>query len=103
MRDFLQVRTVEIDQFLEGLLGDVEELAVPEDIWAEIELLSENYTLMSATLAALNRDDTTDEDTLGLAVSLRELNKIAGIQINDIIMAGVRYRRVSIEKPGTIH
>ena len=103
MRDFLQVRTVEIDQFFEGLLGDVEELAVPEDIRAEIELLSENYTLMSATLAALNRDDTTDEDTLGLAVSLRELNKIAGIQINDIIMAGVQYRRVSIEKPGTIH
>ena len=46
---------------------------------------------MSATLAVLNKD--TDEDTSGLAQSLRELNKIAGVQINDIIMACVRHRR----------
>ncbi len=93
MRDFLEVRTEEIDQFLEGLLGNVAELTVPEDIGAEIKLLSENYALMSATLAMLDRDDTTDEDASGLAQSLRELNKVAGVQINDIIMACVRYRR----------
>ena len=101
MREFLEVRTEEIDQFLEGLLGDEEELPVPEDIRAEIELLSENYALMSATLAMLDRDDTTDEDASGLAQSLRELNKMAGVQINDIIMACVRYRRGSIGP--TIH
>ncbi len=101
MRDFLEVRTEEIDQFLEGLLGNVAELAVPEDIGAEIKLLSENYALMSATLAMLDRDDTTDEDASGLAQSLRELNKVAGVQINDIIMACVRYRRGSIGP--TIH
>ena len=42
MREFLGVRTEEIDQFLEGLLGDEEELPVPEDIHAELDLLSEN-------------------------------------------------------------
>ena len=93
MREFLEVRTEEIDQFLEGLLGDEEELTVPEDIRAEIELLSENYALMSATLVMLDRDDTTDEDASGLAQSLRELTKIAGVQINDIIMACVQHRR----------
>ncbi len=92
MREFLEVQTEEIEQFLEGLLGNVAELAVPEDIGAEIKLLSENYALMSATLAMLDRDDTTDEDATGLAQSLRELNKIAGVQINDIIMACIRYR-----------
>lgn len=101
MREFLEVRTEEIEQFLEGLLGNVAELAVPEDIGAEIKLLSENYALMSATLAMLDRDDTTDEDASGLAQSLRELNKIAGVQINDIIMACVRYRRGSVSP--TIH
>ena len=90
MREFLEVRTEEIDQFLEGLLGDEEELTVPKDIRAEIELLSENYALMNATLAMLNRDDTTDEDASGLVHSLRELNKIAGVQINDIILACVQ-------------
>ena len=84
MLDFLAVRTEEIDQFLEGLLGGEDELPIPEDIHAEIELLSENYALMSATLVMLNRDDTTDEDASGLAQSLQELNKIAGVQINDI-------------------
>ncbi len=101
IREFLEVRTEEIDQFLEGLLGNVAELAVPEDIGAEIKLLSENYALISATLAMLDRDDTTDEDASGLAQSLRELNKVAGVQINDIIMACVRYRRGSIGP--TIH
>ncbi len=101
MREFLEVRTEEIDQFLEGLLGNVAELTVPEDIGAEIKLLSENYALMSATLAMLDRDDTTDEDASGLTQSLRELNKVAGVQINDIIMACVRYRRGSIGP--TIH
>ena len=93
MREFLEVRTEEIDQFLEDLLGGEEELPVPGDIHAEIKVLSENYALMSATLVMLNRDDTTDEDASGLAQSLRELNKVAGVQINDIIMACVRYRR----------
>ena len=101
MRDFLAVRTEEIDQFLEGLLGDAEEQAVPEDIHAEIKLLAENYALMSATLVMLNRDDTWDEDASGLAASLREMNKIAGVQINDIILACVRYRRESIRP--TLH
>ncbi len=56
-------------------------------------MLSETYALMSATLAMLDRDDTTDEDASGLAQSLRELTKIAGLQINDIIMACVQHRR----------
>ena len=102
MREFLEIRTEEIDHFLEGLLGEEAELTVPEDIRAEIELLSENYALMSATLAMLDRDDTTDEDASGLAQSLRELNKIAGVQINDIIMDCIRYRRGSIQKPDII-
>ncbi len=93
MRDFLAVRTEEIDQFLDGLLGEEEELPLSEDIRAEVELLSENYALMSATLVMLNKDETTDEDASGLAKSLREMSRIAGVQINDIIMACVRWRR----------
>ena len=46
-------------------MGDAEEL--PENIRAEIELLSENYGIMGATLAMLNRDDTNDEEASGLA------------------------------------
>ncbi len=103
MREFLTVRTEEIDQFLDGLLGDAEELAVPEDIRAEIEVLSENYALMSATLVLLNDESNegSDEEISGLTNNLRELNKIAGIQINDIIMACVRWRRESIRP--TVH
>ncbi len=97
MRDFLTVRTEEIYQFLEGLLGDVEELAVPEGIRAEIAVLSENYGLISATLALLNDEsiEGSDDDISGLTNNLRELSRIAGVQINDIIMACVRYRRKS--------
>ena len=96
MRDFLTVRTEEIHQFLEGLLGDTEERAVPEDIRADIGLLSENYGLMSATLEMLM---AKDEDASGLANGLRELDAIANVQINDIITASVQWRQESV----TIH
>ncbi len=101
MREFLTVRTEEIDQFLEGLLGNDEDLPLPEDIWEEIELLAENCGLMNSTLEILGNVAATDQEISGLTNNLRELSKIAGKQINDIILATVRYRREPI-KP-TLH
>ena len=93
MRDFLTVRTQEIDYFLEGLLDGDAEFPIPDDIRDEIALLAENYALMNATLELLDNVASTDQEISGLTNDLRELSKIAGIQINDIILACVRLRR----------
>ncbi len=62
-------------------------------------MLSENYGLISATLALLNDEsiEGSDDDISGLTNNLRELSRIAGVQINDIIMACVRYRQESAQ------
>ncbi len=93
MREFLTVRTQEIDYFLEGLLDGDAEFSIPDDIREEIALLAENYALMNATLELLDNVASTDQEISGLTNDLRELSKIAGIQINDIILACVRLRR----------
>ena len=93
MREFLTVRTQEIDYFLEGLLDGDAEFPIPDDIREEIALLAENYALMNATLDLLDNVASTDQEISGLTSNLRELSKIAGIQINDIILACVRWRR----------
>ena len=98
-REFLTVRTDEIEYFLQGLLDGDGEMPLPDEIRDEIKLLAENYALMSATLDLLNDIAATDEEISDFASNLRELNKVAGIQINDIIMACVRWRRESI----TVH
>ena len=101
MREFLEVRTEEIDQFLEGVQGGDEGQLLPDEIWEEIETLAENAGLMNATLETLGDVAATDQEISGLAKGLRELSKIAGVQINDIIMSCVRYRR-SLVRP-TLH
>ncbi len=93
MREFLTVRTEEIAYFLEGLLNGDAEHPLPDDIRDEIKLLAENYALMRATLEMLSDVAATDEDISGLTNGLRELGRTAGKQINDIILACVRFRR----------
>jgi len=93
MREFLTVRTQEIDYFLEGLLDGDAQFPIPDDIREEIALLAENYALMNATLDLLDNVASTDQEISSLTSNLRELSKIAGIQINDIILACVRWRR----------
>ncbi len=98
-REFLTVRTDEIEYFLQGLLDGDGEMPLPDEIRDEIKLPAENDALRSATLDLLNDVAATDEEISDLASNLRELNRVAGIQINDIIMACVRWRRESI----TVH
>ena len=93
MRDVLTVRTQEIDYFLEGLLDGDAEFSIPDDIREEIVLLAENYALMIATLELLDNITATDQEISDLTNNLRELSKIAGKQINDIILACIRWRR----------
>jgi len=64
-------------------------------------LLAENYELMSATLMMVNNVAAMDEGISALTNSLRELGRIAGIQINDVILSCVRFRRESIRP--TLH
>ena len=105
-----KVRREEIDGFIDGLFAGQEEMDFPESAHKAVGTLGELRGLFAATEdMALNPPGPADVSTMEQTVKhLRELTRIAEVEINTIIQSCRRARQQmletqTIERPGTLH
>lgn len=104
------VRREELDGFIDGLFAGQDELDFPESAHKAIGTLGELRALFAATEdLANNPPGPTDVASMEVtAKHLRELTRIAEIEINTIIQSCRKARQQMletyvIERPGTLH
>lgn len=104
------VRREEIDGFLDGLFAGQDEMDFPESAHKAVGILGELRALVAATEEmALNPPGPADVATLEQTVKhLRELTRIAEVEINTIIQSCRKARQQMLEtyvmeRPGTLH
>jgi hypothetical protein len=105
-----KVRREEIDGFVDGLFAGQDEMDFPESAHKAVGTLGELRALFAATEEmALRPPGPADVATLEQTVKhLRELTRIAEVEINTIIQSCRRARQQmletqTIERPGTLH
>lgn len=105
-----RVRREELDGFIDGLFAGQDELDFPESAHKAIGTLGELRALFAATEdLANNPPGPTDVASMEVtAKHLRELTRIAEIEINTIIQSCRKARQQMletyvIERPGTLH
>ena len=105
-----KVRREELDGFIDGLFAGHDEMDFPESAHTAIGTLGELRALFAATEDLTNNppgpaDVSTMEQT---AKHLRELTRIAEVEINTIIQSCRKARQQmlatqTMERPGTLH
>lgn len=105
-----KVRREEIDGFIDGLFAGREEMDFPERAHKAVGTLGELRGLFAATEdMAMNPPGPADVSTMEQTVKhLRELTRIAEVEINTIIQSCRRARQQmlatqTMERPGTLH
>lgn len=105
-----KVRREEIDGFVDGLFAGQDEIDFPESAHKAVGTLGELRALFAATEEmALRPPGPADVATLEQSVKyLRELMRIAEVEINTIIQSCRRAREQMLEtyvmeRPGTLH
>jgi hypothetical protein len=105
-----KVRREEIDGFIDWLFAGQEEIDFPESAHKAVGTLGELRGLFAATEdMALNPPGPADVSTMEQTVKhLRELARIAEVEINTIIQSCRRARQQmletqTMERPGTLH
>jgi hypothetical protein len=99
-------RCQELDGFVEGLFGDEEIIGLPKRAHRGLDTLGEMRALMAAA-AQMARDETkaaTGQDLQASLRNVREMTKIAELEIHAIVLSCARARRqmlavVSTTKP----
>ncbi len=97
MTTWIHMRCEEIENFLKGLFNGEERFDVSEEIAAELDTLEEVYGLLSKFRDRLTDEAIweTDKDIIDLFKIVRDLERIAEMQINEVIQACVAWRRAA--------
>jgi hypothetical protein len=99
LREQGQVRTEELDGFIEGLFAGQKELDLPERAHAAVKTLAEMRAMMAGIVELVDRDPIAGDRTQLEATfrSLRDLTRIMEGEIHEAVLSCTRARRQMLE------
>ena len=103
LKALCQMRTEEIEGFVEGLFGTVEELDLPERAVAGMDCLGEINAMLQGVIRLAEKPEETanDADRANMVQNVKELTRIAEKEMHAVILSCVRARREVLKQ--TVH
>lgn len=103
LRRLCEVRTEELEGFVDGLFGADEDLDLPERAVDGMEQLGEINAMIHGVIDLLNRPampPATDEERASTLNNVKELSRIAEKEIHAVILSCKRARAQSVHHSG---
>jgi hypothetical protein len=103
LKQVCQIRTEEIEGFVDGLFGTLEELDLPERALEGMEHLGKINAMLHGVLGlAENPEEAAEQSELaGMMRNVNELTRIAEKEMHAVILSCVRARREALKR--TVH
>jgi hypothetical protein len=103
LRRLCEVRTEELEGFVDGLFGADEDVDLPERAVDGVEQLGEINAMIHGVIDLLDRPamtPATDKERASTLKNVKDLSRIAEEEIHAVILSCKRARAQSIPQPG---